>query len=76
MERLEKIIQTDPIKAEEVESDQNMISLMVMIKFLIKIIKLALIILNICYFLGIFWFIFCDILFDFAEEKDLSEYSE
>ena len=44
---------------------------MVMIGFLIKIFKLGLIIVNICYFLGLTWFIFCDVFLDFAEERDL-----
>jgi len=43
-----------------------------MIGFLIKIFKLGLVIVNICYFLGLFWFIFCDIFLDFAEGRDLS----
>lgn len=41
---------------------------MVIIGFTIKIFKLGLIILNICYFLGLFWFIFCDVANDFHDQ--------
>lgn len=73
--RLEHIIATDPIKAEEINSDQNKISLTIVIGFLIKIFKLGLIIVNICYFLGLFWFIFCDVCLDIADERDLSHHT-
>ena len=34
---------------------------MIMVNFGLKIFKLGLIIMNICYFLGLFWYIFCDL---------------
>ena len=42
---------------------------MVMIGFVIKIFKLGLIILNICYFLGLLWFIFCEVALDLNEDR-------
>ena len=47
-----------------------------MVGFLIKIFKLGLIIVNICYFLGLFWFIFVEIFQDMHDAKDYSEYTE
>jgi hypothetical protein len=73
--RLRKIIEKNPILAEDITSDQNKISLMIMVGFIIKIIKLGLIILNICYFLGLFWFIFCDVELDIIF-KNIGELSE
>ena len=35
---------------------------MTLLKFLMEIIKLVLIIINISYFLGFFWFITCDLI--------------
>ena len=65
------IAENDPILAENQELDQNKITTMINIGFMIKIIKLALIIANISYFFGFFWYIYCDlareIIFDFAE---------
>ena len=46
-----------------------------MVGFLIKIFKLGLIIVNICYFLGLFWFIFCDVFLDIEEERDYSDWT-
>jgi hypothetical protein len=67
--RLNKIIETDPMKAEDTISDQNKVTQMIMTKFFIRIFKLSLIIVHICYFLGLFWFIFCEIAVDFTEEN-------
>ena len=47
-----------------------------MVGFLIKIFKLGLIIVNICYFLGLFWFIFVEIFQDMHDAKDYSDYTE
>lgn len=44
---------------------------MINLGFIIKIIKLALVIANISYFFGFFWYIYCDlareIIFDYLE---------
>jgi hypothetical protein len=39
-----------------------------MTNFYIRIFKLGLIIFHICYFLGMFWFIFCDLAKEFTED--------
>lgn len=74
--RLEQIIATDPLKAEDMITDQNKIQQTIMVGFLIKIFKLGLIIVNICFFLGLFWFIFVNLFLDFAKDRDLSSYTE
>jgi hypothetical protein len=47
-----------------------------MVGFLIKIFKLGLIIVNICYFLGLIWFIFTEIFIDIHRATDFSQYTE
>lgn len=47
-----------------------------MVGFLIKIFKLGLIIVNICYFLGLIWFIFAEIILDIHEATDFTQYTE
>ena len=74
--RLENIIATDPLKAEDMVTDQNKIQQTIMVGFLIKIFKLGLIIVNICYFLGLIWFIFAEIFIDIHEATDFSQYTE
>ena len=61
---LEDIVENDPILAEDQDSDQNKITMMINIGFAIKILKLMVIIANITYFFGLFWYIFCDIALD------------
>ena len=58
---MEKIIQDDPVEAENISVDNNKISALIYTNFIMKIFKLVIIILNISYFLGFFWYIFCDL---------------
>lgn len=62
MRKILAIIETDPILREDYIPDNNNITSMVMIHFMMKIFKLVIIILNISYFLGFLWFIFCETL--------------
>ena len=59
--RLEDIIENDPYEAENVEIDNNKISALILINFTIRTFKLVIIILNISYFLGFLWYIYCDL---------------
>lgn len=59
--RLMTIIENDPVLAENVDEDNNKISALIFTNFTIKIVKLVIIILNISYFIGMFWYIFCDL---------------
>lgn len=61
MDHLHRIAETDPILAEDQVLNQNKIDQMINVGFLIKIIKLVLVIGNITYFFGFFWYIFCDL---------------
>lgn len=63
--RLDKIIAHDPLAAEDTWQDQNKITTIIMINFTIRILKLGSIIVNICYFLGLIWFILADLNIDY-----------
>ena len=54
--------------ANDSNFDNNNITQIIWISFMFKIFKLVIIILTLSYFIGIFWFIFCDITK--SEEQD------
>lgn len=60
--RLAQKIIDDPVMGEEQDSDQNQVTLLINLSFLIKIIRLIVIITNISYFIGFLWYCYCDIL--------------
>lgn len=62
--KLEYVIANDPIAAEDQDSDQNKIAFLIKTNFFIRIFKLVIIIMNISYFIGFFWYIFCDVTKD------------
>lgn len=67
--KLDRIIANDPVLREDTNQDNNNISLLIAITNVIKILKLVLIIFNISYFLGFFWFIFCEINYRTTKDK-------
>lgn len=71
--KLERIIQNDPDLAENSDLDNNNIMLILMISYFFKTFKLVIIILTVSYFIGIMWFIFCDLTkTKFPADFDLS----
>ena len=71
--KLEDMIENDPVEAENTLKDNNKISSLIILKFLIQIFKLIIIILNISYFLGFLWFIYCDLTMEFLYSGDENE---
>ena len=63
--KLDNIIENNPELAEDTNADNNNISFLVTLKSLFRILKLVIIILNISYFLGFFWFILTDLQTEF-----------
>ena len=65
------IVENDPVLAENQDLDQNKITNIINLGFIIKIIELAVVIANISYFFGFFWYIYCDLvreaIFDYLE---------
>ena len=64
---VESMIKADERVGEEMIADINQISTLLVINFVIRISKIALDILTVCYFLGLGWYIFCELLYDFSE---------
>ena len=65
-EKIKKLIQEDPVMAENIAIDNNNIAKLIIINFMFRIVKLIIIIFNISYFLGFLWYIFCDLGLDIA----------
>jgi hypothetical protein len=60
-ERIQKRIEKDPKFAEDHDTDHNNIILLIKIGSSLRILLLIIIIVTISYFLGILWFIYCDL---------------
>ena len=60
--KIERIIRTDAYLANNTEIDNNNITTLMIIRYLMKIVRLVLIIMNISFFLGLFWWIICDLI--------------
>ena len=58
---MEHIIATDPELAENSDLDNNNIMIILMISYFFKTFKLVVIILTVSYFMGMLWYIFCDL---------------
>jgi hypothetical protein len=69
--RLNKVVE-DPELAENIDIDQNKIMTIISISYLFKILRLIILILVVSYFLGILFYIFCDITRSF-ESVQLAE---
>jgi hypothetical protein len=67
--KLNKIVE-DPLLAENIFIDQNKIMNIIIISYLIKTIKLVILIFLVSYFLGICFYIFCDITREFDSVKN------
>lgn len=63
--RIMKKIKSDPLIAEDTENDHNSIEALMIFSYLLKTTKLIIIIVNISYFLGMFWITFCDLTSEF-----------
>ena len=64
---IEKMIKYDKDKAEDTLEDNNNISSLILFNFFMSTFKLAIIILNISYFLGIGWYIYVDLIRKYKE---------
>ena len=54
-QKVKRIIESDPVKAEDINSDNNNISVIIKFNNLLKILKLVLVILFMSYFVGFFF---------------------
>jgi len=59
------LIKNDPIISEDTSCDHNKIEQVLLISYILKIVKLVIIILNFSYLLAMFWYIMCKLVEDF-----------
>lgn len=59
--RLQMLIVRDPVMAENSDLDNNNITLILMITNFFRTFKLVIVILTVSYFMGMMWYIFCDL---------------
>ena len=71
--KLNKVVE-DPELAENIFIDQNKIMNIIIISYLIKTIKLVILIFLVSYFLGIIFYIFCDITRNFESVKKSEDF--
>jgi hypothetical protein len=60
-ERVMKNIENDPTLLQNLDLDQNNIDFLFNVRYCLKIFKLFLMIINVAYFTGVIWIIFCQI---------------
>ena len=54
--------------------DNSKIVFLLMLSYFLRILKLVVIITNVSYFLGIFWYIFCEVEIDFFDQDISNEH--
>lgn len=59
--RTERRIKNNPELSEDIINDHNNIETLLYVSYTIKTFKLVIIIINISYFVGMFWLIYCEI---------------
>ena len=62
--KMTELIEDDPIEAENMDKDNNKITEQIMIHFVLNVIKIIIVIINLSYFVGFLWYIYCDITID------------
>ena len=61
MMRIKRLIATDKQKAKDRYVDRNHISNIILSYYIFKTIKLIIIMISVSIFVGLFWYIFCEI---------------
>jgi hypothetical protein len=68
--KIQRIIDNDPVLAEDKDLDNNRIEDILMVSYAVKIFKLVVVILNITYITGVIWLVLCELLLDFKYDID------
>jgi len=59
--KLENLILNDPDMRDNMDIDNNNIMQILVISYLFKVFKVVVVVLTMSYFIGMFWYIFCDL---------------
>lgn len=68
--RLQRIIDDEPELADNSDLDNNNIMTILMISYFFKTFKLIVVIVTISYFMGMLWYIFCELTHIPLDELD------
>ena len=60
-DRMRELIKNKPELADDMDQDNNQIEFLMMVNYGLKTLKLIILIINISFFLGMFWLIYCDV---------------
>lgn len=66
--RLKDIIEHDPLKANDKDNDNTHVSKLLLIGYILKVTKLGFLICTFCYFMGMFWMIFCHEMHEYSHD--------
>jgi len=73
------MIEKEPVLAENMDYDNTHVSKVLICGYILKILKLVFLIMTICYFIGLFWLIFCIEMYvirnDFNSKADKDIYN-
>ena len=61
-QRVMTAVENDPTLLQNLDLDQNNIDFLFNVRYFLKISKLFLMIINVAYFTGVIWIIFCQII--------------
>lgn len=77
--RLKDLIENDPVKANDTDDDNTHVSKLLLIGYVLKVMKLGFLIITFCYFMGMFWMIYCfemhERTFEFNKLADPLQYN-
>ena len=59
--RMEGLIKSRPSLAEDMDEDHNQIENLMVVNYMLKTLRLIIIIVNIAFFIGMFWLIYCEV---------------
>lgn len=57
-------MRSNPILAHEINEDHSLIAERLTINFLLKTLRLVVVIFNLSFFVGLYWYLFCEISMD------------
>ena len=66
--RMERKIMSDKALADDMDEDHNQIENLMIINYMLKTFRLIIIIVNIAFFIGMFWLIYCEVTMNLVKD--------
>lgn len=66
--RMERLIKNNQSLAEDMDEDHNQIENLMIINYMLKTFRLIIIIVNIAFFIGMFWLIYCEVTMNLVKD--------